>query len=124
MCDCFTCTHKNTRERAAYYTGYVEACDWFLTWAKDNNIKEGSIGDDDLGGIVAQMRCNRDESEILRREMVELYKTKHKEAQKSWADRNREKVNQQGRDYYAKNRETVRAKANERYRRKKDERNQ
>ena len=122
MCDCFTCTHKNARERAAYYTGYVEACDWFLTWAKDNNIKEGSIGDDDLGGIVAQMRCNRDESEILRREMVETYKTKHREAQKSWADRNREKINQQGRDYYAKNRETVREKANERYRRKKDER--
>lgn len=120
MCDCFTCTHKNMRERAAYYTGYVEACDWFLTWAKDNNIKEGSIGDDDLGGIVTQMRCNRDESEILRREMVEMSKQSHKTAQRAWADRNREKINQQAREYYARNREQVRAKAKERYRKKKE----
>ena len=124
MCDCFTCTHKNLRERAAYYTGYVEACDWFLKWAEKHGIEEGSISDDDLGGILAQMKYNRDESEYLRDETVGAYKNKHKEAQKAWADRNREKINQQGRDYYAKNRETVRAKANERYRRKKDERNQ
>lgn len=115
MCDCFTCTHKNPRERAAYYTGYVEACDWFLTWARANNIKEGSIGDDDLGGIVAQMRCNRDDSEILRREMVELYKSKHRETQKAWADANRKKINKSAKKYYNKNKKTLRAKSLERY---------
>lgn len=115
MCDCFTCTHKNPRERAAYYKGYVEACDWFLLWAKDHDIKEGSIGDDDLGGIVAQMRCNRDESEILRLEMVELYKSKHRESQKAWADANRKKITKSARKYYKKNRDTLKAKSLERY---------
>lgn len=121
MCDCFTCTHKNMRERAAYYQGYVDACDWFLRWAATNKIPEGSIGDDDLSGLHAQIRLNRDESEYLRQEVTKAFRDKHREAQKSWADRNREKINQQGRDYYAKNKETVRAKANERYRRKKNE---
>ena len=115
MCDCFTCTHKNPRERAAYYTGYVEACDWFLIWAKDHEVKEGSIGDDDLGGIVAQMRCNRDESEILRREMVELYKSRHRENQKAWADANRKKITKSARKYYKKNRDALKAKSLERY---------
>lgn len=115
MCDCFTCTHKNPRERAAYYTGYVEACNWFLNWAKVFGVKEGSIGDCDLGGIVAQMRCNRDESEILRREMVELYKSKHRENQKAWAEANRKKINKSAKKYYRKNKKVLRAKSLERY---------
>lgn len=115
MCDCFTCTHKNPRERAAYYKGYVEACDWFLDWAAAFGVKPGSIADSDLGGITAQMKCNRDESEILRREMVELYKSKHRETQKAWARANRKKINKSAKKYYNKHKETIKAKNLERY---------
>lgn len=59
-CQCFTCRHGDEpRLVSAYLTGYVEACDWFLNWAKRNNIKSGFIGDDDLEGIVAEMEYNR-----------------------------------------------------------------
>lgn len=59
-CQCFTCRHEDEpRLVAAYLQGYIEVSDWFLNWAKRNNIKAGSIADDDLPGIVAQMECNR-----------------------------------------------------------------
>ena len=65
-CQCFTCRHRDEpRVVAGYLQGYIDACDWFLNWAKKNNIKQGSISDDDLGGIVAQMDCNRVESSCL-----------------------------------------------------------
>lgn len=72
-CQCFTCQHHDRLDLcAAYYQGYVEACDWFLHWAKRNNIPEGHIADDDLPGIVAQIRCNRDESECLLQDVKRL----------------------------------------------------
>lgn len=73
MCDCFICKNHDQPELcAAYFEGYVQACDWFLHWAKRNNIPEGSIADDDLPGIVAQMKCNRDESECLLQDVKEM----------------------------------------------------
>lgn len=72
-CNCFSCRHRDEpRLVKAYYVGYIEACDWFLNWAKAQGIKMGSIGDDDLGGIYAQIRCNRDESDILARELPDI----------------------------------------------------
>lgn len=72
-CQCFTCRHKDEpRVVAGYLRGYIEACDWFLNWAKRNNIKAGSIADDDLSGIVAQIQCNRDESGCLLSEYPDL----------------------------------------------------
>lgn len=55
-----------------------EACECFLSWAKANKIKMGSIGDDDLSGLYAQIQCNRDESDCLRREL-EKEQTKKEE---------------------------------------------
>lgn len=70
MCDCFTCKNHDKPELCiAYYKGYVEACEWFLSWAKANKIKMGSIGDDDLGGLYAQIQCNHDESDCLCRDL-------------------------------------------------------
>lgn len=67
-CKCFTCTHKDPTELVAYYTGYVEACKWFLNWAEENKIKMGSISDDDLSGIYAQIDCNYQETMCLLKE--------------------------------------------------------
>lgn len=65
-CQCFTCRHSDEpRVVSGYLQGYIDASDWFLNWAKSKNIPVGSISDDDLGGIVAQMKCNRDESSCL-----------------------------------------------------------
>ena len=65
-CNCFTCRHKDEpRVVAGYLHGYIDASDWFINWAEKNKIKLGSIADDDLGGIYAQMKCNRDESGCL-----------------------------------------------------------
>lgn len=72
-CNCFTCRHRDRPDLCnAYYTGYVEACDWFLNWAKRNNIKIGSIADEDLGGIYAQIKYNRDESEYMKKQYGEI----------------------------------------------------
>lgn len=69
-CQCFTCRHDDEpRLVKAYCVGYIEACKWFLNWAKRNNIKIGSIADDDLSGIYAQIQCNHDETYCY---MVEL----------------------------------------------------
>ena len=74
-CQCFMCRHKDEpRLVAAHLDGYIEACDWFLNWAKENNIKMGSIADDDLGGIYAQIKCNRDESACILSELPDLEK--------------------------------------------------
>lgn len=65
-CQCFTCRHSDEpRVVAGYLQGYIDASDWFLNWAKNNKIPMGSIADNDLSGIVAQMRCNRDDSYCL-----------------------------------------------------------
>lgn len=65
-CQCFTCRHSDEpRVVAGYLQGYIDASNWFINWAKRKNIKLGSIADDDLGGILAQMKCNRDESSCL-----------------------------------------------------------
>lgn len=70
MCDCFTCKNHDKPELCiAYYRGYIEACEWFLSWAKANKIKMGSIGDGDLGGLYAQIQCNCDETDCLCREL-------------------------------------------------------
>lgn len=72
-CQCFMCRHRDEpRLLSAYLKGYIEASDWFLNWAKQNNIKAGSIGDDDLAGIVAQMECNRLESACLLEECPDI----------------------------------------------------
>lgn len=60
-CQCFTCRHADEpRLVKAYCVGYAEACEWFLNWAKENNIEMGSISDNDLKGIYAQIECNYD----------------------------------------------------------------
>lgn len=58
-CQCFLCRHHDEpRLLKAYCVGYKEACEWFLNWAKEHNVKMGSIADNDLGGIYAQIDCN------------------------------------------------------------------
>lgn len=74
-CNCFTCRHRDEpRVVAGYLQGYIEASDWFINWAEKNKIKLGSIADDDLGGIYAQMKCNRDESSCLLEDFPDLEK--------------------------------------------------
>ena len=69
-CTCFICRHRDEPELLkAYYEGFIEASNWFLNWAKQNCIEPGSISDDNLPGIVAQMQCNLDESKILLNEL-------------------------------------------------------
>ena len=73
-CNCFTCAHKTLTEHEAYYRGYIEACEWFLNWAKEQNIRMGSIGDNDLSGIYAQIDCNYSETKCLLHEVEEELK--------------------------------------------------
>ena len=73
VCQCFVCRHRGDTELIkAYYEGFIVASEWFLNWAKQNHIEPGSIADDDLPGIVAQMKCNMDETKILLNELNEL----------------------------------------------------
>lgn len=72
-CQCFTCRHRDEpRVVAGYLQGYVDACDWFLNWASANKITAGSIADDDLPGICAQMQCNRDDALCILGDMPNL----------------------------------------------------
>ena len=74
-CNCFTCRHSDEpRVVAGYLQGYIDACDWFINWAEKNKIKLGSIADNDLSGIYAQMKCNRDESGCLLKDFPDLEK--------------------------------------------------
>lgn len=58
-CQCFTCRHGDEpRLVKAYCVGYAEACEWFLKWAEKHGIEKGSLEDNDLGGIYAQIYCN------------------------------------------------------------------
>ena len=78
-CNCFTCRHRDEpRVVAGYLQGYIDASDWFINWAEKNKIKLGSIADDDLGGIYAQMKCNRDESGCLLEDFPDLENKKVK----------------------------------------------
>jgi len=62
-CQCFSCRfHNEPRLIAAHELGFQQASEWFLNWAKRHNLKSGSIADDDLPGIIAQMECNYTES--------------------------------------------------------------
>ena len=47
----------------------IDAFKWFLNWADRNHIECGSISGDDLSGIVAQMKCNMDETQVLLNEL-------------------------------------------------------
>lgn len=72
-CQCFTCKYyDNPKLKKAYCIGYVEACEWFLNWAQENNIQIGSISDDDLGGIYAQIKCNYDETKCYMADLPDL----------------------------------------------------
>lgn len=71
-CKCFTCTHKDPRLKKAYCVGYMEACEWFLNWAKEQGIKMGSISDNDLGGIYAQINCNYEETGCYARDLPDI----------------------------------------------------
>lgn len=72
-CQCFTCKHHdNPKLKKAYCIGYVEACEWFLNWAKENNVQMGSISEDDLGGIYAQIKCNYDETQCYMADLPDL----------------------------------------------------
>lgn len=74
-CQCFTCRHKDKSEEIiAYYKGYIEASDWFLNWAKRNKVPVGHIEDDDLPGIIAQIKLNRDETACLLDDITERIK--------------------------------------------------
>ena len=86
-------------------TAYLEerVPDWFLNWAEANGIKIGSIGDNDIGGIYAQIRYNRDETSCLLDEVTVAAKNMHRKAQKAWAERNKPKVRAIARRYYKKN---------------------
>lgn len=69
-CTCFACEHRDEPELVkAYYAGFIEASKWFLNWADRNHIECGSISGDDLPGIVAQMKCNMDETQDLLNEL-------------------------------------------------------
>ena len=71
-CTCYTCTHNDPHELAAYYQGYIDACGWFLNWARNNKIKRGSIADDDLCGLYAQIEYNCEESKYLLSEIKQV----------------------------------------------------
>lgn len=71
-CKCFTCTHKDPRLKKAYCIGYMEACEWFLNWAKEQGIKMGSISDNDLGGVYAQINCNYQETGCYARDLPDI----------------------------------------------------
>ena len=71
-CKCFTCTHKDPRLQKAYCIGYMEACKWFLNWAKEQGIKMGSVSDNDLGGIYAQINCNYEETGCCARDLPDI----------------------------------------------------
>ena len=71
-CKCFTCTHKDPRLKKAYCIGYMEACEWFLNWAKEQGIKMGSISDNDLGGVYAQINCNYQETGCYARNLPDI----------------------------------------------------
>lgn len=71
-CKCFTCTHKDPHLKKAYCIGYMEACEWFLNWAKEQGIKMGSISDNDIGGIYAQINCNYQETGCYARELPDI----------------------------------------------------
>lgn len=71
-CKCFTCTHKDPRLKKAYCIGYMEACEWFLNWAKEQGIKMGSISDNDLGGVYAQINCNYEETGCYARDLPDI----------------------------------------------------
>lgn len=61
-CQCFTCRHGDEpRLCKAYCDGFIEGCEQFLAWAKDNNIPMGSLCDTDISGLYAQIKCNDDE---------------------------------------------------------------
>lgn len=79
-CTCFACQHRNEPELVkAYYAGYIKASKWFLNWADRNHIECGSISGDDLPGIVAQMKCNMDETQALLNDLNDLNKEESKE---------------------------------------------
>lgn len=60
---CFTCQNQDKPELCvAYYKGYIKACEQFLSWAKAHNINEGSIADDDLGGLYARINYDYGET--------------------------------------------------------------
>lgn len=66
VCQCFVCRHRGETELIkSYYEGYIEASKQILNWAKRNHIEPGSIADDDLPGIIAQIQCNADDTIIL-----------------------------------------------------------
>ena len=72
-CQCFMCRHADEpRLLTAYSVGYMEACKWFLNWAKDNNIKMGSISDNDLSGLYAQIECNYQETACILKELPNI----------------------------------------------------
>lgn len=72
-CQYFMCRHSDEpRLLKAYSVGYMEACEWFLNWAKRNNIQRGSISDDDLCGIYAQIECNYQETACIAEELPNI----------------------------------------------------
>ena len=72
-CQCFTCRHKDEpRVVAGYLQGYIDACDWFINWAEKNKVKLGSIGEDSLNGIYAEIKCNRDDAICISVDMPDL----------------------------------------------------
>lgn len=74
-CQCFTCRHRDEpRLCAAYLQGQIEACDWFLSWAKENSIQMGSVGDKDLSGLYAIIDCNRSDAASILSDMPDLEK--------------------------------------------------
>ncbi len=74
-CQCFTCRHsKEPRLLKAYCIGYKEACEWFLTWAKNNGIKRGSVRDKDLSGVYAQIQCNYDMNNCYMADLPDIEK--------------------------------------------------
>ena len=74
-CQCFTCRHRDEpRVVAGYLQGYIDACDWFLNWAERNGVQIGSIGEETIGGIYAEIKCNREESSCILSDMPDLEK--------------------------------------------------
>ena len=75
MCDCFLCKNKDKPELlAAYLTGQREAYEWFLNWAKKNNIGKDVIGKNTLKSIHSEIECNYDSAgELLAEVEVKLW---------------------------------------------------
>ena len=61
-CQCFSCQNSDNIDRIyGYYYGCYEVYSMIVQQLKKYGIKEGSIGDDNLEGLLACCSCNMED---------------------------------------------------------------